>query len=145
MKTPLLEESVVTTHVYYHTRTMKLGLKHNWIYAWLWTISTTYMTYSRSQNYTNMCGWQTWHTNIWSCGCRVVSFIVIIWCLCPHKCTSLVNFEHVVCPNILKMLVMTIPEVESVQRAIKCLEAVKEHWPNDGCLSYWTYLMSFLK
>jgi hypothetical protein len=42
-------------------------------------------------------GWWTWNTNIQN----------YIWLLCclmvfPHKCTSLVIFGQVVCPNILK-------------------------------------------
>ena len=39
-------------------------------------------------------------------GCRVfafVAFAIVVSCFCPHKCTSLIIFGQVVCPNILNV------------------------------------------
>ena len=33
-----------------------------------------------------------WNTNSQSCGCCVVTFVVVVWCFCSHNCTSLVIF-----------------------------------------------------
>ena len=82
-------------------------VKYIWIYAWIWTIPTTNMTYNRLQNYTKNDGWQTWNTNIRSCACCVFAFDVVIWCVCSHKCTSLIIFGQVICSKIPKCKLYT--------------------------------------
>ena len=47
-------------------------------------------------------GWWIPNTNIQSYVCCVVAFAFVFWYFCPHKCTSLIIFGQVVCPNILK-------------------------------------------
>ena len=52
---------------------------------------------------TQIGGWRTWNTNIQSCGCCVVAFVVIIWCFSPTSDTSLIIIiiiiEQMVCQN----------------------------------------------
>ena len=36
------------------------------------------------------------HSKLW------LLCFVVVWCFCPHKCTSLIIFGQAVCPNILK-------------------------------------------
>ena len=66
-----------------------------------WTLPTANMTYTRSQNYTNMVvgkhGIPTF-----SCARYVVAFVVVVWYFCPRKCTFLIIYGQVVCPNKLR-------------------------------------------
>ena len=66
------------------------------------------MTSTRLQNYTKYGGCWTWIINTQSCGCCVVAFLVVVWCFCAHKCTSVIIFWQVVCPNVLNCEVMAI-------------------------------------
>ena len=66
----------------------------------LWTILTANVTYTKSQNYTNMV--------IDKRGVQTLKVVVVVLELllllfgffCPHKCTSHTIFGQVVCPNI---------------------------------------------
>ena len=58
-----------------------------------WTMSTVNMMYARERNYTN-----------------TIVVVVVVWCFCPHKYTSFIVFEQVVCPNILKYQLRLIDE-----------------------------------
>ena len=66
-----------------------------------WTNPTVIMTYTRSQNYTNMVvgehGMQTFEVVV-----VMLLFFIVFLMFSPHKCTSLLIFGQVVCPNILK-------------------------------------------
>ena len=60
------------------------------------------MTYTKLQNYTNMVvgehGRQTFEV-------VVVALLLVLFLFdgfCPHKCTSLIIFGQMVCPNILE-------------------------------------------
>ena len=67
-----------------------------------WTIPTATIMISRSQIPCKFGGWQTWNTNINSCGCCVLYVVIVVRCFCPSKCTSFILFGHVICLNLLK-------------------------------------------
>ena len=45
--------------------------------------------------------WQL--ANIWNCHCCVVDFVVVVWCICPHKCTYHISSWTRICPNVLNV------------------------------------------
>ena len=62
------------------------------------------MTYTKLQNYTNMVvgehGRQTFEV--------VVVALFLFDGFCPHKCTSLIIFGQMVCPNILECQLLVL-------------------------------------
>ena len=80
----------------------KLGFEYIWIYAWILDSSNCQYSVHKITTVHKHGGWRTWNKNIQSCGCCVaVFFFIVVWCFCPHKCTSLNIFGQVVCPNKL--------------------------------------------
>ena len=51
------------------------------------------MTYTRSQNHTNMVVGEHGIQTNQSCNCCVIAFDVVISCFCPRKCTSLIILD----------------------------------------------------
>ena len=44
----------------------------------LWTIPSANMTFTTLQNYIyKYGGWQAWNTNIWSCACCLIDFVIV--------------------------------------------------------------------
>ena len=64
-----------------------------------WEIPTANMTYSKSEKNSNMVvdehGIQAFTVVV---AVLLLLLLFGVWCFCPHKYTSLINFEQVVCP-----------------------------------------------
>ena len=75
-----------------------------------WTLPTANMTYIKSQNCTNMVIGEHEIQTI-EVVLNVLLFLLLTFdVFSPHKCTSLIIFEQVICPSMLKFeLCMTIP------------------------------------
>ena len=59
-------------------RTMKLEFKCIWKHAWLLDNSNTQHDVHKIAQLHKYGGWQTWNTNIRSCGCCVVALASVI-------------------------------------------------------------------
>ena len=106
-----------------------------------------YDMYTILQNYTNLVVGKYWIQKFKVVLVVLLHLLLLFWCFCPHKCTSLIIFGQVLRPNILECQLhgrnKNVINCTSYERTRSNLKSLKPsrlvlpiYWSksNQGCL-----------